>query len=352
MCITFSLAAVFLVVQVPYCFGNNDPLSTALWNRIEALERRDKEQSMKIDALEQRVSLSNEKLTIFSTLNENIKKELAVKTKKLEKQDDILAALQKDIELQTLEAAVNRRKIEVLELKVHELHARLTETEQVSVQPEDRPEVSNEINVKLNGTEGNDDKNKHLNTLNSRTESANHRTVGELLDNTSGNMPDKAVYGQLNNRGIGRHAVQRFLTGGVQEGPVAFHAVISKALVQHLGIDQNIVFDVVELNLGGGYHNQHGLFIAPKSGLYIFSTSLLSYVNAKAEFDASIVKNGNILASAFGHGDSGRHDQGSVTVVTQLNVGDEISVKNRVIADDAYWGDRYSSFMGILVIEM
>lgn len=133
---------------------------------------------------------------------------------------------------------------------------------------------------------------------------------------------------------------------------MAFHAVSTKGETPHLGIKQNIVFVTQLLNLGGGYHNQHGLFIAPKPGLYIFSTSVLSYIDAHAEFNAAIVKNGFILATAYGHGDSGRHDQGSVTVVTQLNVGDEVSVKNINNADDSIWGSTYTTFMGILVVEM
>ena len=132
--------------------------------------------------------------------------------------------------------------------------------------------------------------------------------------------------------------------------PVAFHAVI-KAFkeVAHLGINQNIVFPDIMLNLGGGYHNQHGVFIAPQPGVYLFSTSIMSYVGTHSDIWVHLEKNGNILANAYGHGDSGRHDQGSVTVVAQLVAGDEVWVRLGGPADASLWGDGNDSFMGLLV---
>jgi len=114
-------------------------------------------------------------------------------------------------------------------------------------------------------------------------------------------------------------------------------------------MNQNIVFETVIENLGGGYHNQHGIFIAPANGVYIFSVSILSWVNDHAEFQADLKKDGVILARAFGHGDSGRHDQGSVTVATQLQKGNEVWVSLKYPNDDSIYGARYSTFMGCLV---
>ena len=132
------------------------------------------------------------------------------------------------------------------------------------------------------------------------------------------------------------------------EGPVAFHAVIPDGEHPHLGLNQKIVFDRVLNNLGGGYHNQHGLFIAPTAGVYIFSTSILSYTHNSDSLTVSILKNGATLGAAYAHGES--LDQGSVSVVTQLATGDEVWVGHRYGSTESIWGDYYSSFMGCLIM--
>ena len=136
------------------------------------------------------------------------------------------------------------------------------------------------------------------------------------------------------------------------EGPIAFQARIMKHIeVAHLGISQKFVFDDVLTNLGNGYHNLHGIFIAPRDGIYIFSASILSYLNAHSEFYASIMKNGTVIARVYGHGDTGRHDQGSATIVTPLVTGDEVWVElYGPAANDSIWGEGFTSFMGCFIM--
>ena len=132
----------------------------------------------------------------------------------------------------------------------------------------------------------------------------------------------------------------------LSEGAVAFHAVITTGDSRPLAFGQKVVFDHVNLNLGNGYHNLHGLFIAPAPGIYMFSTSLTSH-NADRML-GSIMKNGIELAAALAHSQSGYHDQGSVTVVTQLAAGDEVWVRHH--EDGQYlYGGYYTSFTGCLV---
>ncbi|XP_045181482.2 cerebellin-4-like [Mercenaria mercenaria] len=133
---------------------------------------------------------------------------------------------------------------------------------------------------------------------------------------------------------------------------VAFHAVVdANGEVRHHGINQNLVFETVLLNINGGYHSQHGLFIAPTAGLYIFSTSVLD-AGSKPLIHADMVKNGAVLARAYGHGNSGFPEQGSVTVVTQLKAGDEVWVRISCCADGSITGLRYTSFTGALLMFM
>ncbi|XP_052807392.1 complement C1q tumor necrosis factor-related protein 3-like [Mya arenaria] len=145
------------------------------------------------------------------------------------------------------------------------------------------------------------------------------------------------------------HKDKRFVAA--PEAPVAFHAVMD-ASVDHLGHNQNIVFETVLLNLGNAYHNAHGVFQAPQSGVYVFSGTIMSWIDPKPEIQAELVKNGQVLARIFGHGDSGRHDQGGVTVTTQLVTGDEVWIRELTPNDDAVYGGRFSSFTGFLLYDM
>ena len=61
----------------------------------------------------------------------------------------------------------------------------------------------------------------------------------------------------------------------LDEGPVAFTAAIEKRTVSHVQINDIIVFPKVITSIGGGYSNLTGVFVAPVTGIYMFSCSLL-----------------------------------------------------------------------------
>ena len=131
---------------------------------------------------------------------------------------------------------------------------------------------------------------------------------------------------------------------------VAFHAVFSSGIISHLGTNDNIRFDKVLLNEGGGYHNQHGLFIAPKSGFYLFSVSIATSPGQR--FYAYVSKNGVVIGEIAGNGEQGGYlDQGSVTMVTKLSVGDEVWVVHTNPTDGSIYGSSYTSFTGFLIME-
>ncbi|KAH3714758.1 hypothetical protein DPMN_057457 [Dreissena polymorpha] len=132
----------------------------------------------------------------------------------------------------------------------------------------------------------------------------------------------------------------------VAEGTVAFSAM-KVARQDHVGANQNIIFEQVLTNEGGGYHQNHGVFIAPQSGVFVFSSTIMCVPNG--EVDAEMVHNGNGVTHIYCHGDGGSHDQGSQTVVIKMNAGDEVAVRNFAITDNSIWGGLYSSFSGYLV---
>ncbi|XP_045171938.2 uncharacterized protein LOC123533989 [Mercenaria mercenaria] len=146
------------------------------------------------------------------------------------------------------------------------------------VQPKTNTEELNNIKAILDGKGEYTVKKQHPNTLDSNTENgeqeesvetelksspANHKLakngiidsgsdmVGKLLNTFTGNTLHTSVHGKLKTRHTGAQISKRFLTNGVQEGPVAFHAVIARNHIEHLGLDQNVVFESVNLNLGG-----------------------------------------------------------------------------------------------------
>ena len=110
---------------------------------------------------------------------------------------------------------------------------------------------------------------------------------------------------------------------------------------------QDIVFDNVLLNLGNGYHKQHGAFIAPVSGVYSFSVSLLS---VSPHCHAKLVKDGQILAM-LDFSDTTKYIQSSQGVIVELNAGDDVSVKEANYTDCVYNGLYFSRFSGFLLYQ-
>ncbi|KAH3722226.1 hypothetical protein DPMN_065182 [Dreissena polymorpha] len=86
----------------------------------------------------------------------------------------------------------------------------------------------------------------------------------------------------------------------VAEGTVAFSA-IKVANQEHVGFHQNIIFEQILTNEGGGYHQIHGVFIAPQSGVYVFSSAIMCAPNG--EVFSEMVHNGNLVTRIVTVGD-------------------------------------------------
>ena len=99
-------------------------------------------------------------------------------------------------------------------------------------------------------------------------------------------------------------------------------------------------------NIGNGYHNLHGNFIAPVSGVYVFHTSLLRASSGHAH--VQLVKNGQDLARL----DLELSDStASQTAIVPLDAGDDIAVKNADFSDTIFHGSHYSTFSGFLLYD-
>lgn len=137
--------------------------------------------------------------------------------------------------------------------------------------------------------------------------------------------------------------------------PVASEVAFQASFAQNhatttLNKDSFIVFDTVTLNLGGGYHPSHGLFIAPRTGVYLFSVSVTA-VSIDERLHADIEKNGVEVAGCVAYDKNGVHHQCSVSVVISLSVGDEVFVKIERWDHVTIYGDRLTSFTGILLYD-
>lgn len=134
------------------------------------------------------------------------------------------------------------------------------------------------------------------------------------------------------------------------EGPVAFTAGIVP--ISHLKTNDIIKFETMITDIGGGYNNQTGVFVAPASGIYMFSCSLLDDLEEHgATVHAEIVHGQRILARIFAHAEARNYrDQGAQTVFAHVNQGDQVFV--RVIDNDnlGLGGELYSTFSGYLLL--
>ena len=143
---------------------------------------------------------------------------------------------------------------------------------------------------------------------------------------------------------------ERFVLDSM-EGPVAFTAGINPLYVDNMDPKQTIIFETTITDIGGGYNNSTGIFIAPRPGVYAFSCSLLDHYQNGLMLHAEIVKdNASVLGRVFAHAEQDQYrDQGAQTVVTHLNAGDQVWVRIWDSKNLSLGGQLYSTFTGFLL---
>ncbi|XP_071127259.1 complement C1q-like protein 4 isoform X2 [Mytilus edulis] len=111
-----------------------------------------------------------------------------------------------------------------------------------------------------------------------------------------------------------------------------------------LGVQQTIEFDHVHENHGNGYDPRHGHFIAPISGLYEFSTTILA--GSDNGIHCEMVKNGQNIGQLV----AARHySTSTLNVVIYLNVGDMVWVRHFTATPQQLFASDYSTFSGFLI---
>jgi hypothetical protein len=127
---------------------------------------------------------------------------------------------------------------------------------------------------------------------------------------------------------------------------IAFSAFVKEQKL-HIPRNQIIVFDLIKTNVGNGYNNASGKFVAPVDGYYLLSCSLLSWPGE--EFSASIDVNNSRKAHLYERGTDLRYGMASQTIIVELKASDVVSVKTQNNNAINIHGLGYSNFNGVLI---
>lgn len=107
---------------------------------------------------------------------------------------------------------------------------------------------------------------------------------------------------------------------------IAFHAYISKDNSGALPMHHILLFDVVPLNKGNHYHAFDGIFIAPTSGTYVFTWSIMSDVHGSVHTE--LMKNAEVIGTRYADSySSAVWDFATGTVVADIHREDHVYVR-------------------------
>jgi hypothetical protein len=135
--------------------------------------------------------------------------------------------------------------------------------------------------------------------------------------------------------------------------PVMFYATArDKTHTFTLEKKSILVFERVVMNIGGHYNNMDGIFVAPKTGIYLFAWTVCTlsnnYVLTELMVDNTMISRAGEYETSGGH-----FDCGSMTAVCRMYKDKHAWIrttaygsKNVVHADS---NGPQSSFMGIIV---
>ena len=135
----------------------------------------------------------------------------------------------------------------------------------------------------------------------------------------------------------------------IQTQNVAFTVYLDRTVAQ-LGLGQRIPFNKVLLNDGNGFNAQRGVFVCPRTGVYLFIFNINSY--AKGEIDAKLLIDGKNQLDAVASAGTGVYEMSGNTAVLRVTVGQSVWVANHwltkatLVNTDNF---RYTSFSGVLL---
>ncbi|XP_045158683.1 heavy metal-binding protein HIP-like [Mercenaria mercenaria] len=139
---------------------------------------------------------------------------------------------------------------------------------------------------------------------------------------------------------------QNLRTRRENENPIAFYG---KMMNVHTNVSQNPIlkFNNVVTNIGDPYSQHNGLFIVPVSGIYVFSTTVMTETDSDAH--VGIYVNDVRMTNVKLYGSEHRYDTMSQTAVFQLQKYDTVSVRHYEGTQILHYD--YTSFSGFLLQE-
>lgn len=110
------------------------------------------------------------------------------------------------------------------------------------------------------------------------------------------------------------------------------------------------MFDKVITDVGNAYHSHMGTFIAPKSGLYVFTWSIRS--NGNNIHSAELLADNNIVSAIYLN--PGNTIDGTVTgtAVVHVDQGDDVFIRTGLLSSGNILSDENgrSSFAGWILM--
>lgn len=94
---------------------------------------------------------------------------------------------------------------------------------------------------------------------------------------------------------------------------------------QPITIQHPLVFDVVKANFGNGYHSSTGVFIAPETGVYVFTWTVRQFNGTY--HSAQLMVNNDEIGIIHVYPTNGADIAGTAIVVTHVNAGDDVFVQ-------------------------
>jgi hypothetical protein len=105
---------------------------------------------------------------------------------------------------------------------------------------------------------------------------------------------------------------------------------MSASLPQKMAVGHHVlVFDVVSINLGNGYHPTTGVYMVPDTGVYVFTWSFRNHDGGYHSVE--LIKNTEVVAVLYSRAVAIAidHHQVSRTAVVFTTKGDDIFVRTR-----------------------
>ncbi|CAC5359558.1 unnamed protein product [Mytilus coruscus] len=147
------------------------------------------------------------------------------------------------------------------------------------------------------------------------------KTENNIIKGNLSNLQQDVSRLRLENNAL----LRNLSTTNHSAGTVMFSAYLSTT-INNPHVDQTIIFDKTWTNINNVYNTRSGIFTAPVSGYYLFSLTVTSH---SFNTHVNLVYNGKgvvTLIADIHH--ANYYGRGSVTLIHQMNVGDNIWVSS------------------------